>query len=461
MFRNNLASQFSFAIVVLATAAVLAQQDSMKTMVDRFAQPYIDGELVAGMTVGIVKDGKPHAFGYGLVSDKGKTIPDGQTIYEIGSVSKTFTGLLLADAVQHQSIRLDQPVQELLPDGVAMPQKGEKPITLQDLSTHVSGLPRLPGNLEAAAEDPYANYTTKDLYEFLDGCTLTRAPGEASEYSNLAVGLLGTVLAARAESTYEEILRHSISEPLGMNDTVTKLSADQQARLAAPYVAVHTPAVNWGFDALVGAGGIYSTVDDMMKFASAFLDPPQSDLGAAIELTWKIHQKPLKEGDFAMGLGWHVAHDGQTRWHNGQTAGYHSMVLINRSLNLAVVVLSNTATGEIDQLGQTLVQSLAGMNVQPREVVKPKTKVAVETMRRYEGKFELAPSAIFAVSVQEDRLMVGLTGQPTFQVFPQSDTEWKYKVVDATLTFKVGDDGKCNELDLFQNGIHQKAKRIN
>ena len=224
-------------------------------------------------------------------------------------------------------------------------------------------------------------------------------------------------------------------------------------------MAVGNPAVNWQFDALVGAGGILSSADDMLKFMKACLHPPEGELGEALELAWQIHQPPIKkDADFAICLGWHVARDGQTRWHNGQTAGYHSMLLINRPLEMALIVLSNTASGPVDEFANPV--SIFGWRpVEPRTLVASVT-VAPDVMQRYVGKYELAPKLVFTVSVKDDKLLVGLTGQPTFQVFAQSDTEWKYKVVDATLTFKVNDEGKCDELDLFQFGVHQTAKRI-
>jgi CubicO group peptidase (beta-lactamase class C family) len=212
---------------------------------------------------------------------------------------------------------------------------------------------------------------------------------------------------------------------------------------------------------LAGAGAVRSTANDMLAFVRANLDPPKGELGQAIEMAWNIHQKPIAETDFAMGLGWHVARDCQTRWHNGQTGGYHAMVLINRPLRIGVVVLANTATGEIDRLAEDLVRMLAGAKVPPRTFEKRETvEVEPEVLERYVGKYELAPGVVFTVSAEDGKLMVGLTGQPTFQVFPRSETEWFYKVVDATLTFKVNDDGQCRALILFQNGIRQTAKRV-
>ena len=353
-----------------STFAQMPTQDRLNALV----QPYIDSKTIVGMSVGIIHQGERQSQGYGVKrrsgteSEKDKaSVPDSQTVYEIGSVSKTFTGLMLADAVLSGRVRLDQPIQELLPNSVKLDSQAQQPITLQHLSTHVSGLPRLPTNLRMDnPANPYVSYTAEDMHRFLNEFKPTHQPGEQMLYSNYAVGLLGNLLARQADSSYSELLKNRICVPLKMKDTVIELSDDLRSRLASPHLANGAPASNWDLNTFVGAGGIRSTVDDMLNYIQAHLDPPQNDLGKAIELEWKIHQKPIRSVDFAMGLGWHVARDGNTRWHNGQTGGYHSMVLIDRRSKSGVVVLSNTATAEVDRLAEDLIRLLAGSDIKPR-----------------------------------------------------------------------------------------------
>jgi len=142
--------------------------------------------------------------------------------------------------------------------------------------------------------------------------------------------------------------------------------------------------------ALAGAGGIRSSVGDMLLLARAQLAPPDNPIGKAIALAWKVHQQPLAPGDFAIGLAWHIARDGSTRWHNGQTGGYHSMMLVNRDIETAVVLLTNTATMEADRLAQDIIQMLSGAKVEPRAFEKS-VKVSPDVMQAYVGKYELAP----------------------------------------------------------------------
>ncbi|MCC9608174.1 serine hydrolase [Blastopirellula sp. JC732] len=454
-------ASLAFAAVSSGSLAAAEPAKQLAKQIDQLAQPYIDSETVVGMSIGVLYGDKTLVRGYGKLSQDDPRKPDGKTIYEIGSITKTFTGLLLADAVAKGDVSLTTPVQDLLPDGVSLKAyDDESPIELVHLATHASGLPRLPGNFAPAdGNNPYADYDDQRLADFLRSYQPTKNPGEAIAYSNLGAGLLGNVLAAHEKETYESLLAARITKPLGMHDTGIALKEELKNRLAPPHVDGGAPGHTWNIDALAGAGAIRSDVNDMLKYARAYLHPPKGRLGEAIETAWKIHQQPIEAKDFAMGLGWHVARDGETRWHTGQTGGYHSSIYINRKLNVAVVVLTNTATSETDALAEQIVRMLAGVNEKPREFAQY-VKVSPENMQRYAGKFQLAPGAVFTVSVEGDKLMVGLSGQPTFRVYPHSDTEWKYTVVEATLTFQVDDEGKCDAVELFQNGVRQMAKRI-
>ncbi|QDU86860.1 D-alanyl-D-alanine-carboxypeptidase/endopeptidase AmpH precursor [Pirellulimonas nuda] len=456
-----------FATVLLIAAgapAVVSAADAdaeLAAQVDRLAQPYADSGTVVGMSVGVRKGDQSVVRGYGRFSADDARAPDGKTVYEIGSVSKVFTSLLLADAVANNRVSLVTPVDELLPAGVVMKRRDAAlPIRLWHLATHTSGLPRLPDNLDPSdPNNPYADYDGRRLAAFLVTNQPRKKPGEEMAYSNFGAGLLGELLAQEQKTSYAALLESQVAAPLGLTDTRIKLSDDQQARLAPPHLDGGPKGHTWDLNKLAGAGGIRSTTDDMLRFAGAQLHPPEGKLGQAIDLAWQVHQKPIAEADFAMGLGWHVARDGDTRWHNGQTGGYHAAVFVSRKHDAAAVVLTNTATGEVDQLAEQLVRMLAGASEKPRKFDK-RVVVAPETMERYVGKYQIQPGAVFTVAVEGDQLMVGLTGQQMLPVYPRSDTKWFYKVVDAELTFKVDRAGRCNTLELFQNGVRQTAKRI-
>ncbi len=422
-------------------------------------QPYLDAEIVNAVSIGVVSGDQSWTANFGKLSKAINRAPSDTTIYEIGSETKVFTGILLAHEVEAGRLQLDQPIGTLMTKLNTENKKVGDSILLRHLSTHTSGLPRMPNNMEPAdPTNPYADYGRERLIDFMCQVQPTRAPDVSFEYSNLAVGLLGDLIAAEAHVDYETIMKRTIATPLGMRDTCLKLNDDQTKRLAPPHNADLAPEKNWDFDAFAGAGSIRSTAADMIRFIQANLNPPEGTLGKAIDLAWKQHL-PAKGDDFAMGLGWHIARDGKTRWHNGQTGGYRSMLMVNRDVHAGVIVLSNTASGEVDAIGESIMQTLAGMKVKPRTFPAMK-KVDPQVVAQLAGHYQLVPGFVLEVRANDDQLFVRATGQPELRVYPKSETEWYYKIVDAQLTFERPQSGQCTAVTLHQNGRDMKAQRI-
>lgn len=335
------------ALLLLAALPVQAEE-SLALRVDRAV--HARRGVVVGMSVGVA-DGDAVVFrGYGTTRRERAEQPDADTVYEIGSISKVFTGVLLAILVDEGVVRLDQPVQELLPDTVEVPAFKGRRITLLDLTTHTAALPRMPTNFAPAdPTNPYADYSVERLYAFVSAWKLPYAPGTKYLYSNLGVGLLGHALARRARQSYEDLLVARIVGPLGMKSTRIKLTGEMRRRLAVPHDRSLRPAHNWDIPTLAGAGGIRSTARDMLAFLRANLAKKHA-LAKVLAAARRVHFA----GPPGMGFGWHVQPDG-SRWHNGQTGGYHAFAAVHRKRNRAVVVLSNTANGVPDSLGRRIL----------------------------------------------------------------------------------------------------------
>src|SRR5947209_4284392 len=204
-----------------SASTALTEQEIHQILVDR-----VDSyKKSVGIVVGIIGPQGSKIYSYGRLAADSKAVPDGDTVFEIGSVTKVFTSLLLADMVQRGEVALTDPVSKYLPADVKMPERGGKKITLIDLATHTSGLPGMPNNFHSKDPgNPYADYTVPQLYEFLATVELTRDIGSQYEYSNLGGGLLGHALARRARTDYETLVRTRILEPLGMKSTAITLS---------------------------------------------------------------------------------------------------------------------------------------------------------------------------------------------------------------------------------------------
>jgi CubicO group peptidase (beta-lactamase class C family) len=284
---------------------------------------------------------------------------DERTVFEIGSITKVFTALLLADQVVAGAVELDQPLQELLPD-VRIPVHG-RPITLVDLATHSSGLPRLPSGLIRQAmrnrSDPYAYFTVYDVHAALERVKLKREPGEKWRYSNFGAAVLGHALAQRVGSTYQELLLERVTGPLGLGDTVINLRPDQVQRAAHGHTRLRRPTNDWSMPAMPGMGALHSTAADLARFLDAQLDPGSTPLAEAIRLT---HEPRAGREPMQIALGWLVAtmpRGGPTiHWHNGGTGGARSFAGLVAADRTACVVLT-TGQRSPDNLGFDVLRS--------------------------------------------------------------------------------------------------------
>ena len=456
MKRNLLTLTLFLAVCLLSSNLPLSAQELSDEMVQEAAVPLIENKVVDGISIGYIQGDKQGTIHLGRSGTKDAPA-DNSTLYEIGSISKVFTSLLLADAVVRDKIELNDDANIENSSGIEFPSRDGQSISWLDLSTHRSGLPRLPSNMDATTlTNPYALYDSKKAAEALAELELTRSPSESHEYSNFAVSVLGYLIGEQAGMSYEELLQQRIAKPLGMSDCTVSPSDKQKARHSTPHKSVGSPTPAWTFADLPGAGGVRASMKDMMRFAKAQLNPPEGKLGEAIELAWKQHAAADDSGGLAMGLGWIIMNDGETHWHNGQTGGSHSMLMLNRKKQTAVILLSNTAAN---------IDSLAFQLMVPPKPAVPQSgpdapAIDAELRARLVGRYELAPNFIFDVKDQDGRLMVGITNQPTQEVFPDSATHWSYKSVNATLEFKLPKEGAAKSLVLHQNGLSQTAKRM-
>jgi CubicO group peptidase (beta-lactamase class C family) len=324
--------------------------------VDSLVQPYMSRQETTGLSIGVLINGKTFFYAYGETKKGNKQIPDEHSIFEIGSITKTFTAILLADAVLEGKVGLEDPLSKYLPDSISDLEFGDSPITLKTLSNHSSGIPSLPSNFAPAdMNNPYKDYEREKLFGFYAHFKPMRVPGEEYEYSNLAVGTLGVVLERVYKKNYEALLIEKICDPLGMNDTRQFIRKNDSVRFVKGYNENGYYNGPWDFKAIAGAGAIRSTLSDMLRYANANLGMAPAQLRKAIQLT---HVVTFDKG-VKVGLAWHVIKPGQDDilFHNGGTGGYRSYLAINQEKHFAVVILSNTAISTED-IGNSLMKWL-------------------------------------------------------------------------------------------------------
>lgn len=413
-----------------------------------------------GIVVGIIGPEGRRIVSYGHL-EKGDSRPlNGDTIFEIGSATKVFTSLLLSDMVQRGEVSLDDPVAKYLPIGVKMPERNGHAITLVDLSTHTSGLPRLPTNfMPKDPANPYADYSVEQLYQFLSSYQLTRDIGSQYEYSNLGGGLLGHVLALRAGMTYEALVKSRIGDPLDMNSTRITLSPEMTARFAAGHNQALETVKNWDLPTLAGAGALRSTANDLLTFLAANLGYTKSTLSRAMAAMLSV-RRPTGQPGLEIALGWHIwtTSGKEIIWHNGGTGGYRSFIGFERKTRIGVVVLSNAfTTAGVDDIGRHLLDAGFPLMKPPKE--HKEIKVDPKLFDSYVGSYELAPNFVLAVTRDGDHLFAQATGQPKFEIFPEGEKDYFLKVVDAQITFVTDGSGRATELILHQNGRDLPANR--
>lgn len=330
----------------------------MDKKVDSVARDYIQKSNTVGLSIAVIKGGKVNTYNYGETIKGNKKLPGNSTIYEIGSITKTFTSTLLAYYVNEGKISLSDPVTKFLPDSVAHNPALQK-ITLLNLSNHTSGLPSLPDNFKKQlaynALNPYKNYTKQLLFAYLKSCSLNSKPGESYAYSNLAVGLLGTILEQVSGKSFEQMVGEIICNPLGMRNTVQHLYPMILTRFANVYNddGQQTPA--WDFDILAPCGALRSTINDLVLYTRANMSKGSDKLSKAFELTHRI----TFNNDTKLGLAWHIIKVNGVNYyfHNGGTYGSSSFLAFNIEKSLAVIVLSN-ASESTDVVGTTLLERL-------------------------------------------------------------------------------------------------------
>jgi serine-type D-Ala-D-Ala carboxypeptidase/endopeptidase len=436
---------------IFQSLPVLGSDEIREILVKRVDQQ----KQAVGIVVGVIDAAGRRVVAYGNLANSDPRTLDGDTIFEIGSISKVFTSLLLADMVNRKEVALDDPAARYLPENVKMPERSGKSITLHDLSTHSSGLPPLPSNFKPKdPHNPYADYSVDDLYQFLSGYELPRDPGSEFEYSNLGAGLLGLLLAHRAGMDYESLIGTRITRPLGMPDTGITLSPSMKQRMATGHNLILAPTANWDLPTLAGAGALRSSANDMLTFLEAFLGYKETLLAPAMKAMLEV-RRPVGQTKSEIGLAWHIL--GDSAWHSGGTGGFRSFAGYDPKARTGVVVLSNAFTlSGVEDIGAHIWNRKVPL-ANP-ELPKQRTEIHLDPklLDNYTGRYQLAPNRILEITRDGDRLFAQAFAQaiggPKFEVFAESEKNFFVKVTSSQITFETGPEGRATSLTMHRVG---------
>jgi serine-type D-Ala-D-Ala carboxypeptidase/endopeptidase len=339
-----LKSIFAGLLISTTSFAGLAQisVEEIKAIIDKEVYQKRSASIIVGT---IDATGKRQVVAAGSFKDKETVLPNENTMYEIGSITKVFTTLILADMVLKKQVNLEDPISKYLPASVKLPVVKNKEITLLNLANHSVGWPRMPDNYDPKSLDnPFADYTIEQTYDYISRATFDYAPGTWFQYSNVGFGLLGHILSQVAGKPYETLVKEKICTPLNMPNTTIILTPAQKQNLAIGHNETGVAAENWDMPAIAGTGALRSNINDMLNFAGANLGIIKTDLYPAMQLAHipRISKRP---DDGEVTLGWTLVKSKEGDeyiWKDGTTAGYRSIMLLNKTKKTGVVILANT-----------------------------------------------------------------------------------------------------------------------
>jgi CubicO group peptidase (beta-lactamase class C family) len=412
-----------------------------------------ENEKDVGIVVGVIEPQGQRIISFGHRDAADSRPLDGDTVFEIGSVTKAFTALLLADMVAKNEVTLDNPASKYLPVDIKLPKRNGRAITLIDLATHTSGLPFMPEDAPPLNDPEAGKYSVADLKRYLAGYTLKRDIGTEWEYSNIGYWILGEALASRGQDSFENLMRTRVVGPLKMANTDFQLSPRMKANLATGHDAALQPAPsvsNLGvYSIMPAAGSLYSTVNDLSRLLSVAMNYHESRLKRAMEIS--LHtRRPIAAGK-EQALGWIIAENGddQVIFHEGGTYGFASSIACDPKKHVGVVVLSNQI-GDVNDIARHLLRPafpLAPTTTRHKEI-----KIDPALLDKYQGRYEAKGEGIFAIVREGDFLTIEFPadwGLPKLRIHPESQQDFFAAELPLRVTFKVDNNDRVGGILIY------------
>lgn len=398
----------------------------------------VEDAQIPGIVLGVLEpDGSTRVLSYGSGGPGTKPLSS-QSIFEIGSITKTFTATLLADMVTRGEIRLEDPVSRYLPDYVLLPSYDGRQITLEDLATHRSGLPDWADHTPIDPRAPMADYDAETLYGFLRDFSLRRPPGSEYQCSNLGFQLLGIALSRAAGMPLAQLVRQRILEPMGMENTSYALEGDMAEWMTRGHRGGEVVPPSGGTEARWGAGGLCSNMEDMLKYLRANVGPPETLIERAMHAAQQPRAATGEEG-FQTGMAWQILNSpGQTIIvHGGRAGGFRARMGFDPERRIGTVLLSN-ADSFTDLIWADLLRFFRPPSSWRGEVSGP-------ALEQYAGVYRSDSGSSVFLRVEADGwLTYQVPGRVRARLYARSDSSFFLMRIPWTLTFQKNEAGRVD-----------------
>jgi CubicO group peptidase (beta-lactamase class C family) len=433
------------------TQVVPPDDDIRKILAERVGE----NEKAVGIVVGIIDPQGRRIISYGHRNDGNARPLDGDTVFEIASVTKVFTALLLADMVEKNEVALSDPASKYLTAAaIKLPERNGHLITLVDLATHTSGLPFMPADAPPFNDPAAAKYSTGDLKRYLASYQLTREIGSGWDYSNIGYWVLSEALAARGGKDIENLIRSRVLAPLKMTDTDFELSAKMKENLAPGHDSAlqAAPAASTIpiYSIMPAIGFLYSTTNDLLTFLSQCMGYEPSPLAPAINIALS-NRRPVQPGN-EQALGWNVygKGDDQVIFRDGSSFGYASVMAYDPKARVGVVVLTNQV-GDVGDIARHLLRPDFPL-AKPANTKHTEITLDSKVLDSYVGRYEAKGEGIFTIARENDFLTIESPadwGLPKLRIRPESQQDFFATELPVRVTFQTGPDGKVRSLTIY------------
>ena len=424
-----------------AAAGAVPPDSEIHRIIEERVQTIAGPEGGMGIVVGVLDEKGPRVIAYGDTSAAERRSLTGDTVFEIGSVTKVFTALLLIDMVRTRHLKLTDPVAKYLPKATKVPERNGRSITVVDLATHTSGLPFMPDDMPALAEANGSSYSQADLYRFIGAQTLQSDIGSQWDYSNLDYWLLQEAIATRGHADFEQLLQKRVIAPLGLQSTAITLPPELEARVAIGHDAVMQPTAplaSWPvFNLMPAAGGMLSTANDLLRFLSVTMGYEDSKLAPSMA---KLLQTRRPAGESEQALGWMIMGKGEDTivLHDGGTMGFSSSMAWMPQQRAGVVVLMNQA-GSVGDIARHLLRPSLPLEKATRA---RHTEITLDSgvLDSYAGRYELQDEGVTTIAHDGTSLTIELPaswGLPKLRLHAESQRDFFATELPLRVTFEV------------------------